>query len=269
VEKDTVLVSDIYIENDKIEKDNTCIPSSFMNVTDPDKLVKLRAKKKAPGTQTGATNVDDKKGARSMMAQSKQQTTGKCVPAGLEEAPKEGMEPHPTIPNVYKTKVPFGLRRKEAVKWFARRAMGIAESRLAQEMRAFQKERARHEMIVSVELETLETGKTRRVNTLLDNGCTTTCMDRDYAKAQGFEMKELDSAIVARNADGTPNTKGRITHYVELIMSLGSHRERQELSRVSGKPGYLLATIGCLNTIQKSTGEIRRLYLVGAWRNVI
>jgi hypothetical protein len=53
-------------------------------------------------------------------------------------------------------------------------------------------------------------------------------MDQDYAKAQGFEMKELDSAIVARNADGTPNTKGRITHYVELIMSLGSHRERQK-----------------------------------------
>jgi hypothetical protein len=54
------------------------------------------------------------------------------------------------------------------------------------------------------------------------------CSDRDYAKAQGFEMKKLDSAIVARNTDGTLNTKGRITHYVELIMSLGSHHERQK-----------------------------------------
>jgi hypothetical protein len=82
-------------------------------------------------------------------------------------------------------------------------------------------------MIVSVELEMLETGKTCRVNALLDNGCTTTCMDQDYAKVQGFEMKELDSAIVGRNADGTMNTKGRITHYVEMIMSIGPHWERQ------------------------------------------
>jgi hypothetical protein len=39
-----------------------------------------------------------------------------------------------------------------------------------------------------VELETLETGKTCRVNVLLDNSCATTCMDRDYAKVQGFEI---------------------------------------------------------------------------------
>jgi hypothetical protein len=170
--------------------------------------------------------MDDKKGARSAMAQSKQQTTGKCVPARLEEAP-EGT-PHPTIPNVFATRVLFGLKRKEAAAWLAKRAMGIVENCLTQEMRAFQKERARHEMIVSMELEMLETGKTCRVNALLDNGYTAMCMDRDYTKAQGFEMKELDSAIMARNADRTPNTKGRITHYIELIMSLGSHRERQK-----------------------------------------
>jgi hypothetical protein len=132
---DSVLVSDIYVENNKVQKKNTCIP--FLNATDLDKLVKLRAKKKAPGTQTGATNTDDKKGAKCAMAQSKQQTTKLCVPAGLEEAPEE-LEPHPTLPNVFKTKVPFGLRRKEASKWLARRAMGIAENRLQEELREFQ-----------------------------------------------------------------------------------------------------------------------------------
>lgn len=85
--------------------------------------------------------------------------------------------------------MPFKLKKLEAAKWLARRAMGIAESRLAQEMRAFQKERERHEMLVTIGLEALDTGKKRSIRALLDNGCTTTCMDRDYAKAQGFEQK--------------------------------------------------------------------------------
>ncbi|KAJ7491628.1 hypothetical protein B0H11DRAFT_2277810, partial [Mycena galericulata] len=82
-------------------------------------------------------------------------------------------------------------------------------------------------MLVPVTLTALNTGKTRTVKALLDNGCTTTCIDRDYAKAEGFELKELDMHIVARNADGTENSRGKITHYVELIMSVGPHHERQ------------------------------------------
>lgn len=105
--------------------------------------------------------------------------------------------------------------------------MGITESRLAQELREFQKQRKQHEMLVSVELTSPDTGKTRRIKALLDNGCTTTCIDRAYAKAENYELKELDQKIIARNADGTENTGGRITHYVELIMGVGMHKERQ------------------------------------------
>jgi hypothetical protein len=56
---------------------------------------------------------------------------------------------------------------------------------------------------------------------------TTTCIDRDYAKAKNFELKELDVHIVARNADGTENVQEKITHYVEMIMTIGPHSERQ------------------------------------------
>lgn len=82
-------------------------------------------------------------------------------------------------------------------------------------------------MLVPIMLTALDTGKSRSVKALLDNGCTTTCIDRDYAKAEDFEMKELDVHIVARNADGTENNRGKITHYVELQMGIGRHQEKQ------------------------------------------
>lgn len=159
--------------------------------------------KKAPGTQTSEKNSADKKGGATAMAQ----------PTVVGEAPKH-------------TRVPFGLKKQEAARWLARRAMGISDNLLAQELREFQKQRKQHEMLVSVELMSPDTGKTRRIKALLDNGCTTTCIDRAYAKAENFELRELDQKIVARNADGSENLGGRITHYAELIMGVGLHRER-------------------------------------------
>ena len=70
--------------------------------------------------------------------------------------------------------------------------MGISENRLAQELRAFQAQRTHQEMWVPISLEDPKTGKSRTIKGLLDNGCTTTCMDRDYAKAQAYELTELD-----------------------------------------------------------------------------
>jgi hypothetical protein len=79
----------------------------FTNATDPDKLSKLRAKKMAPGTQTGATNVDDNKGAGSVKAQSL-----------VEEAPMKWLSLGPAIS--MHTKIPFRLKKMEAVKWLTR-----------------------------------------------------------------------------------------------------------------------------------------------------
>jgi hypothetical protein len=73
----------------------------------------------------------------------------------------------------------------------------------------------------------LETGKMCTVKALLDSGCTTTCIDQDYAKAKNFELYELDVHIVTRNTDGMENTRGKITHYVEMIMTIGPHSEWQ------------------------------------------
>ena len=179
--------------------------------------------KKATRTQTGK-NSGQKQGGDAAEAQS---VKPEVAPVETVEA-KEVSEASEVSASTIRTKVPFRLKKQEASRWLARRAMGVSENLLEQELRAFQLQRTRHEMLVSMTLEALDTGKTRTVKGLLDTGCTATCIDRDYAKAENFEMKELESPIMARNADGTENTKGRITHYVELIVTIGPHSERRK-----------------------------------------
>src|ERR1700761_8092854 len=154
--------------------------------------------KKATRTQTGE-NSAQKQGGDAVEAQS----------VKPEEAPKQ-------------TRVPNAVRIREA----AVRQKGPKPSKLAQELKEFQRQRKRHEMLVPISLTTLNSGKTRSVQALLDNGCTATCIDRDYAKAEGFQQKELAVHIIAKNADGTENSKGKITHYVELMMGIGPHQEK-------------------------------------------
>ncbi|KAJ6459184.1 hypothetical protein C8R47DRAFT_994756, partial [Mycena vitilis] len=115
----------------------------------------------------------------------------------------------------------------KAAKWLSHQAILEQGPKLKRELRALQAQRKHHEMLLPIELETLDTGKTRVIKALLDNGCTTTCMDRGYAEAEGYELKELDKPIKASNADGSENTQGNITHYTELIMTIGPHVERQ------------------------------------------
>ena len=124
-----------------------------------------------------------------------------------------------------KTKSPFGVRMRGGVAW----QKEPKPSTLAKAMKELQAERRRHEMLVPIVLQSLTTGKTRAVKALLDNGCTRTCIDWGYAKAEGFEMTELDAPITANNADGTENARGKITHYVELQMRICSHQERIKL----------------------------------------
>ncbi|CAK5281960.1 unnamed protein product [Mycena citricolor] len=80
-------------------------------------------------------------------------------------------------------------------------------------------------MDVYVQITGLDSGKTRGVKALLDSGCSTCCIDTDYARAEKLDIQELPQPIVARNADNTENISGRITHYVDLRMRIGPHVE--------------------------------------------
>ena len=158
--------NNIVVDNVEKDKKQICIMENLNRIRNIKNRVmneqnqRWSAFKKAPGTQTSEKNSADKKGDKVAEAQSL----------------KEEVAPNGSI----RTRVPFGLKKQEAPRWLARRAMGITESRLAQELREFQKQRNQHEMLVPVELMSPDTGKTRRIKVLLDNGCTTTCIDWAY-----------------------------------------------------------------------------------------
>ncbi|CAK5267993.1 unnamed protein product [Mycena citricolor] len=80
-------------------------------------------------------------------------------------------------------------------------------------------------MDVYVQIMGLDSGKTCRVKALLNSGCSTCCIDTDYARADKLDIQEILQPIVARNADNTKNISGWITHYVNLRIRIGPHVE--------------------------------------------
>ncbi|CAK5279192.1 unnamed protein product [Mycena citricolor] len=172
----------------------------------------------ARGEETTSTKTE--KGSTAPKAQSLEK----------EEAPKESTEI--TVPEApRRTRVPDAVQRRSA----AKKQKGPQPSRLAQELRNYQAERKRHSMDVYVQITGLDSGRTRGVKALLDSGCSTCCIDTDYTRAERLDIQELPQPIMARNANNTKNASGRITHYVDLRMRIGPHKET---------PPFLLTCLG-------------------------
>ncbi|CAK5265639.1 unnamed protein product [Mycena citricolor] len=119
-----------------------------------------------------------------------------------EEAPKESAEiKFPEAPK--QTRVPDAVQRRSA----AEKQKGPQPSRLAQELHNYQVERKRHSMDVYVQITGLDSGRTRGVKALLDSGCSTCCINTDYARAERLDIQELPQPIMAQNADNTKNCR--------------------------------------------------------------
>ncbi|CAK5261926.1 unnamed protein product [Mycena citricolor] len=137
-----------------------------------------------------------------------------------EEAPKESAKIEvPEAPK--RTRVPDAVQKKLA----AKKQKGPQPSRLAQELRSYQAKRKRHLMDIYVQITGLDSGKTRGVKALLNSGCSTCCIDSNYAQAEKLDIQELPQPIVACSANNTDNISGQITHYVNLRMRIGPHVE--------------------------------------------
>ncbi|VDC04529.1 unnamed protein product [Peniophora sp. CBMAI 1063] len=50
-------------------------------------------------------------------------------------------------------------------------------------------------------------------------------MDIEFARQKGFELKPVTRPIPIRNADGSRNCAGSVTHYVELVLTIQGHKE--------------------------------------------
>jgi len=64
------------------------------------------------------------------------------------------------------------------------------------------------------------------VKALLDSGITGMFMDKKMAAKHGFRLQKLERPVAVRNIDGTNNSKGAITHQVEVNMYYKSYVER-------------------------------------------
>ena len=85
------------------------------------------------------------------------------------------------------------------------------------------------EVWMKVGLEKLENHKGVAVRALLDSGATGLFMDITFAREKGFKMEKLRKPLLVRNADGTVNTGGAITHQVECNMFFKGHVERARM----------------------------------------
>ena len=79
-------------------------------------------------------------------------------------------------------------------------------------------------------------GKNQTVETLglVDCGAGGKFIDRDYTRKIGLETKPLKEPIIARNVDGTENRLGKMTHFVDLDLTI--HDKKNENPIISFWP---------------------------------
>jgi hypothetical protein len=74
------------------------------------------------------------------------------------------------------------------------------------------------QMSVPVHLQTLDDGHILRIITLLDSGCTGSCIDREFVRMNNIQTKKVPLPIPVYNADGSLNEGGPIMEFVEVRM---------------------------------------------------
>ena len=70
-------------------------------------------------------------------------------------------------------------------------------------------------------------GKKAQAEALVDSGATTNFIDKKFVLSNNLVMNKLATPYDVRNADGTFNVDGRITHYVRAYIEIGSHKTTQ------------------------------------------
>ena len=60
---------------------------------------------------------------------------------------------------------------------------------------------------------------------MLDSGASTIFLNSAFVKRHSVKVSTLPKSILLRNADGSPNAIGHITHEARLRMRVGEHEE--------------------------------------------
>ena len=78
-------------------------------------------------------------------------------------------------------------------------------------------------------LESTDSGRRIESKVLINCGATGCFADKEFVHKNGLELYELEYPIPVRNADGSANRAGPITHYIDIFLEIGPHRERLSL----------------------------------------
>ena len=97
---------------------------------------------------------------------------------------------------------------------------------------------------MSVDIERIDTHEGRTVKALLDSGATGMFMSKSLAQKRGYRLIKLDRPLQVRNVDGTENSRGAITHEVEVNMFYKGHVERVRMDVCElGKTNVILGML--------------------------
>ena len=81
------------------------------------------------------------------------------------------------------------------------------------------------QMILGGRYITLEDQREHPVRLLLDSGCTHTAIDSDFASQHNLQLLCLKHPVPVKNADGTLNQAGAITHLTEGHLNINGHHK--------------------------------------------
>jgi len=82
---------------------------------------------------------------------------------------------------------------------------------------------------LNIGVEKVDIYKGITVKALLDSGVTGMFMDKKIVAKYRFRLQKLERPIAVRNVDGTNNSRGAITHQVEVNMYYKGHVERMRM----------------------------------------
>ena len=87
-----------------------------------------------------------------------------------------------------------------------------------------------NQLAIPVILQTEDMVKQFAGTGLIDSGCTASCIDIDLIKQHNIPTKKLKVPLPVYNADGSLNSMGKITDYVDMRMTILDHSERISLA---------------------------------------
>ena len=130
------------------------------------------------------------------------------------------------------------------------------------------------EVWLSIEIEKVDTHEGVTVKALLDSGTTRMFMDKKMAAKHGFKLQKLDRPMIVRNIDRTNNSRGAITHQVEVNVYYKSHVERMRIDICNlGRTDIILEMLWLQAhnpKINWETGEVKMTrYLPTCGRKVV